>query len=161
MPHSGRVLWHSQSARSLSGQISGSSLGSAEFSVRFVRLFFSMESWAEEQGAEVRVWIAVNIYVQKKMFSLFQIDAILEKLGVGEEVKAKFRTEKVTVLAKKKKSDSYLLSQVYASTVKLLGDGELTGLGLKMGDRVMLRELCAKAVKSKAIMPFLEVLTNS
>ena len=38
---------------------------------------------------------------------------------------------------------------MYATTVKLLGDQELEALGLRMGDRVLLREMCAEAAKSK------------
>lgn len=44
-----------------------------------------------------------------------------------------------------------VLLQVYATTVKLLGDEELEALGLRMGDRVMLRKMCAEAAKSELI----------
>ena len=42
-----------------------------------------------------------------------------------------------------------LLMQVYATTVKLLQDQELGELGLCMGDRATLREVCTEASRSK------------
>lgn len=41
--------------------------------------------------------------------------------------------------------------QIYASTVKLLGDQELEELGLCMGDRATIREMCGEAMRSKLL----------
>lgn len=40
---------------------------------------------------------------------------------------------------------------IYASTMKLLSDGDLQDLGLRLGDRVSLRDLCSEAIKSKTV----------
>ena len=39
--------------------------------------------------------------------------------------------------------------QIYAGTVKLLTEEDLRGLGLRMGERVMMQQLCSEAAKSK------------
>ena len=38
--------------------------------------------------------------------------------------------------------------------MKLLSDGDLQDLGLRLGDRVSLRDLCSEAIKSKFVLAF-------
>lgn len=53
--------------------------------------------WAEEQEAEVRVVLGNHFESDIALALNLQIDAILSKLGVGDEVKARFKDEKVSI----------------------------------------------------------------
>lgn len=48
-----------------------------------------------------------------------------------------------------------IVTQVYASTVKLLTDAQLEELGVElMGDRAALRDACARSIRSEYAIVF-------
>ena len=125
-----------------------------------------VKRWRERQTNLYIFWYLLYFWwVATSCFADLQMDAILERFGLLESVRRRFKEEKVNWMCTWDykwfceqihiafKSQDYKcvpFLQIYASTIKLLSDKQLEELGIgMMGDHANLREMCSQAVRSK------------